>query len=125
MFKQKALRNALTCVKVFLLDQKVVRGIGNAYADEILWRAGISPVSILGKIPEESLKELHRLIPIVLLEAIEQICSLSPDRINGEERSFLKVHNPAKGCTDEGEPILIREIGGRKTYYTESQVRYL
>ena len=48
-FKQKALRNALTCVKVFLLDQKVVRGIGNAYADEILWRAGISPVSILSK----------------------------------------------------------------------------
>ena len=46
-FLKQQLQTTKTTIKNLLLDQQVVRGIGNAYADEILWDAGISPFSIL------------------------------------------------------------------------------
>ena len=45
-----------------LLDQRVIRGIGNAYADEILCDAGISPFSVSNKIPAEQVKQLAILL---------------------------------------------------------------
>ncbi|MCK7559331.1 hypothetical protein MKQ70_31945 [Chitinophaga sedimenti] len=48
----QTLGKSRAAVKNLLLDQHVVRGIGNAYADEILWEAGISPFSVAKAIPE-------------------------------------------------------------------------
>ncbi len=45
-------------VKAFLLEQEILRGIGNAYADEILWEARISPKSAVGKIPDRVIDDL-------------------------------------------------------------------
>lgn len=47
-----------TNIKTVLLDQKIIRGIGNAYADEILWDARLSPFSASNKIPVAKVKEL-------------------------------------------------------------------
>ena len=90
-------------IKAFLINQDIIKGIGNAYADEILWKANISPESTVGKIPEENLKELFDAISYILKDAIVNIEKISPDIISGEERSFLKVHNSKKKQTDEGE----------------------
>ncbi len=49
-------------IKDLLIDQKFVRGIGNAYVDEILWDAKISPYSAAGKIPNKVIKKLHKSI---------------------------------------------------------------
>ena len=116
--------NAYKNVKTVLTDQNIVRGIGNAYADEILWKADISPESYMGKIPEEKLKDLFEAIPLALNEAIQMIQKISPDIINGEERSFFKVHIPRREFTDEGDKIIVKEIATKKTYFTDKQKLY-
>lgn len=108
-------------VKSFLIDQKIVKGIGNAYADEILWKANISPECVVGKIPEEAQQELYAAIGYMLGDAIENILRLSPDRISGEERSFLRVHNSKRKISEDGEPILVKDIATKRTYYTKKQ----
>jgi formamidopyrimidine-DNA glycosylase len=108
-------------IKAFLIDQHIVRGIGNAYVDEILWKAGISPESVSGKIPEEKLRCLFQAIPLVLDDAIQNIQKIAPDIISGEERSFLKVHNPRRKCTDDGDPIIVKKVAAKTTYFTGKQ----
>lgn len=111
-------------VKNVLLDQHIIRGIGNAYADEILWEAGISPFSPAGKIPDEKLKDLAKAVRHVLKNAIEQISKTHPDIISGEVRDFLKIHSSRKTHSPSGVPIIIVKKGARKTYYTEEQEIY-
>ncbi|MBB6272105.1 formamidopyrimidine-DNA glycosylase [Pedobacter cryoconitis] len=111
-------------VKNVLLDQHVIRGIGNAYADEILWEAGISPFSSAYKIPVEKLKDLAKAVRHVLKNAVEQISKTHPAIISGEVRDFLKIHSPKKTHSPSGVPIIIVKTGARKTYYTEEQEIY-
>ncbi len=111
-------------IKSFLLDQKIMRGIGNAYSDEILWKAKISPKSITGKIPAANLELLFFSIKGVMLWAISQIKQANPDMISGEERKFMRVHNPRLKFTKDRERIHIETISSKKTYYTDSQVHY-
>jgi formamidopyrimidine-DNA glycosylase len=110
-----------TPVKTVLMDQKVLRGIGNAYADEILYDAKLSPFSPSNKIPADKVKELVHSIEKVLKHAEETTLKDHPDIISGEFRDFLQVHQPKKKTTPAGEVILQKEVGGRKTYYTEGQ----
>jgi len=111
-------------VKAFLIDQKIVKGIGNAYADEILWAARVSPHSLVGSIPEERLEILYRAIGTVLREAIESLRRIAPDIISGEERSFLKVHNKRLKKTETGYPIVVERVSSKITYHTAEQVNY-
>lgn len=108
-------------IKTVLMDQKVIRGIGNAYADEILWHARISPFSASNKLPEAELKKLVKSINHVLQDAEKQIIKSNPDIISGEVRDFLKVHLPKQAHTKTGAVIHQKDIGGRKTYYTDEQ----
>ncbi len=114
-------KNTRKNIKAFLIDQSIVRGIGNAYVDEILWKANISPASTVGMIPKERLEILHSAIISILEDAIVNIERISPEIISGEERSFLKVHNPKKKFTDEGDKILVDRIASKITYFTEKQ----
>ncbi len=111
-------------VKNVLLDQKVIRGIGNAYADEILWDARISPFSTSNKIPDKAIKALARSIKKVLTKAEQQIRKSHPDIIAGEIRDFLVVHNSRKKTSPGGAAIDTKTVGGRKTYYTNEQELY-
>ena len=112
-----------TNVKTVLLDQKIIRGIGNAYADEILWDARISPFSASNKLPDDKIKDLLKSIKSVLKHAEEQIIKSNPDIIAGEIRDFLNIHTTKKKQSPTGADILIKEAG-RKTYYTEEQELY-
>ncbi|HLA54416.1 MAG TPA: DNA-formamidopyrimidine glycosylase family protein [Flavitalea sp.] len=111
-------------VKTVLMDQKLIRGIGNAYADEILWKAGISPFSISDKIPAARITALARAIRSVLQDAEKKILKAHPDLISGEIRDFMSVHNSRKEESPKGEKILTATVGGRKTYYTDGQEEY-
>jgi formamidopyrimidine-DNA glycosylase len=119
-YLKEKLGKTKTNVKTVLLDQKIIRGIGNAYADEILWHAGISPFSASNKIPEDKVKELLNSIRSVMKDAEEQIIKSNPDIIAGEVRDFMNIHNSKKKHSPKGADILIKE-GSRKTYYTEEQ----
>jgi len=111
-------------VKSVLMDQKVIRGIGNTYADEILWAAKISPLSISRAIPKDKVKVLHKVIGEVLRQEIIQIRRLLPEELGGEIKEFLKIHGAGILKSPTGKKILVTEIGGRKTYYTEEQHLY-
>lgn len=113
-----------TPVKAVLMDQKIIRGIGNAYADEILWDARISPFSTANKIPNDKVSILARSIKKVLGDAEKQILKINPDIISGEERDFMEVHNHKKKQTSTGAVIHQKELSSRKTYYTDEQELY-
>jgi len=110
-----------TAVKTVLMDQHIIRGIGNAYADEILYDAKISPFSVSNKIPDEQIKQLAKSIKAVLEHAEKEIVKSNPDIISGEFRDFLKVHQPKKKKTESGYPIHQKPVGARKSYYTDEQ----
>lgn len=118
------LESKRAAIKNMLLDQHVIRGIGNAYADEILWEARISPFAIAGKIPSGKVTALAKAIKEVLKDAENQIKKAHPGKINGEYRDFLKIHNSKKKESPTGAKILTRTAGGRKTYYTEEQAEF-
>ncbi|RZK25352.1 MAG: formamidopyrimidine-DNA glycosylase [Flavobacterium sp.] len=113
-----------TDVKTVLLDQKIIRGIGNSYSDEILYDAGISPMSTANAIPEKQVEVLAKSIRQVLTQEIQNLMKASDDLIIGENRDFLKVHLPKTKLTTKGEEILISQKGSRKTYYVHGQQLY-
>ncbi len=110
-----------TTIKNFLLDQNAIRGIGNAYADEILWDARLSPFSVCNKIPDNKIKALIKSIRIVLEDAEKQLLKSHPDIITGEVRDFLNIHNSKKTHSPAGGVIYNKTVASRKTYYTEEQ----
>jgi formamidopyrimidine-DNA glycosylase len=119
-FLKEKLQKTRTTIKNMLLDQHVIRGIGNAYADEILWDARIAPTSLSNKIPDEKIKDLAKSIKKVLQNAEKQILKTHPDIIGGEIRDFLDIHNSKKKQSPTGAVIHIN-ANGRKTYYTDEQ----
>jgi len=120
-FLTGALSKSKATVKSMLLNQDIIRGIGNAYSDEILWAAQISPFSICNKIPPDGVKALAKAIKKVLNDAKKQIIKHHPDIITGEIRDFLKIHHTDKDTSPGGAAIHIKKSGSRKTYYTDEQ----
>jgi formamidopyrimidine-DNA glycosylase len=120
-FLKQELKKTRTTIKNFLLDQHIIRGIGNAYADEILWDARISPFSVCNKIPDERIKALAKSIKKVLKYAEKQIIKKNPDIITGEVRDFLQIHNSKKTKSPTGGKIQNKVLGSRKTYFTGEQ----
>ena len=120
-YLHKALKGIVKPIKTVLQEGKIVQGIGNAYVDEILYSAKLSPFSIADKIPEDKVKILAKAIPKVLTDAEAHILKNFPDTITEKERDFLKVHLPKHKLTPAGETILHAEIASRRTYYTASQ----
>jgi formamidopyrimidine-DNA glycosylase len=118
----KSILSRKTKVKDVLLNQDIIRGIGNGYSDEILWEAKISPYSSAAAIPDEKIKDLAKAIKKVLTKATEQILKAYPGLITGEVKDFLKIHRQTISPT--GVPIKVQASGMRKTYYTDEQVLY-
>ena len=116
-------RGRKTPIKSALLNQKLLRGVGNIYADESLFRAAIRPRRRAATITREQLAKLHRAVREVLCEAIALGGSSISDYVdaNGEE-GFFQLQHRVYGR--EGEPCLvcgtaIRRIvlAGRSSHY--------
>lgn len=120
-FLKEKLNKSRVGLKKLLMDQKVIRGIGNAYADEILWHARISPFSISSKVPDAAIHKLTKSIKTVFAKAEKEIKKADPEIIGGEIRDFLSIHNSKKTHSPTGAKILKDESTGRKTYYTKEQ----
>lgn len=118
------LQKKKTAIKTVLTDPKVIGGIGNAYADEILWEARIDPHSSAKNIPRKEVHKLAKAISDVIQDSIKKIKNDHPDIISGEIRDFMAVHNHRRKTSPTGKEILTTSVGGRKTYYTEEQVKY-
>jgi len=112
-----------TPIKSALLNQKLLRGVGNIYADESLFRAGIRPRRRAASISHEQLRRLFLSIKEVLEEAIALGGSSISDYVDadGEEGSFQFEH---RVYGREGEPCLVCKtplkrvvIAGRSSHY--------
>jgi formamidopyrimidine-DNA glycosylase len=116
-------RGRKTPIKSALLNQKLLRGVGNIYADESLFRAGIRPRRRASAITREQLRKLHLSIQEVLKEAIALGGSSVSDYVNADgEEGFFQLQHRVYGR--EGEPCLVCKtpikrvvITGRSSHY--------
>jgi formamidopyrimidine-DNA glycosylase len=119
----KLFRGRKTPIKSALLNQKLLRGVGNIYADESLFRAGIRPRRRASSITREQLGKLHLAVKEVLNEAIALGGSSISDYVNsdGEEGFFQLQHRvygrEAEGCLVCKTPIKRVVIAGRSSHY--------
>jgi formamidopyrimidine-DNA glycosylase len=110
-------------LKAVLLDQRVVAGLGNIYADEALWRARVSPLRPANAIEPDEVPRLVRAIRAALRKGIErQGASLrdyaKPDGATGKMQAEFKVYGrEGEPCPRCGTPIAKARVGGRGTWY--------
>jgi formamidopyrimidine-DNA glycosylase len=112
-----------TPIKSALLNQNLLRGVGNIYADEALFRAAIRPRRRAGSLTSEELRRLYLAIREVLKEAITVGGSSISDYVdsNGDEGSFQLQHRvygrEGEACLICKTPIKRVVIGGRSSHY--------
>jgi formamidopyrimidine-DNA glycosylase len=112
-------------IKLTLLDQSVVAGIGNIYSDEILWDAGVHPLSKPEKIPLVQLKKMHSASKKILAKSIKLGGDSMSDYINafGEKGGFQNCHQAyrqkGKRCKKKDCRGIIERmvIGGRSSHF--------
>jgi formamidopyrimidine-DNA glycosylase len=112
-------------VKAFVLDQRRIAGVGNIYADEALFRAGIHPLRPVGSLRAAQLEALHDGIEAALAAGIAAKGATIDDfrHIDGAHGSFqdeFLVHLRAgEPCVRCGVAIRKLVVGGRGTYVCE------
>lgn len=79
-------------IKTVITDQKVIAGIGNAYSDEILHVARLSPFATANKLTAAQLGSLHDAMISVLTDAVSRSVGQQAATLKGEKRSGLRVH---------------------------------
>ena len=112
-------------IKPLLLDQRIVAGLGNIYADEALFRAGIRPHRPGGSLDEEDIARLVEAIPPVVAAALADggtslgdLAYLLPDGRAGEHLDRLAVYGRAgEPCQRCGTPIERAVLRGRSTHW--------
>lgn len=114
-----------TSIKQALLDQKYISGIGNIYADESLYLAGIKPFRKVKTLKPGEITELWRAIPKILKFAIKHRGTSFSDYVDarGETGNFikyLKVYGrEGKKCENCGQPVRKIKLGGRGTHWCD------
>ena len=105
-------------LKTLIVDQQVLAGIGNAYSDEILHVAKLSPFASAGKLDADAVDRLHAAMVGVLSDAVERAVGQDAARLKGEKRSGMRVHArtglPCPVCGDT-----VREVS-----YAERSFQY-
>jgi formamidopyrimidine-DNA glycosylase len=110
-------------LKAVLLDQRVVAGLGNIYADEALWRARLSPFRPASSLDRAELRRLHRSIRDALRAGITQKGSTlstyaRPDGSSGRMQEEFRVYGrDGLPCPRCGTPIAKARVGGRGTWF--------
>ncbi len=116
-------RGRKTPIKSALLNQKLLRGVGNIYADESLFRAGIRPRRRAASLTRDNLRRLYLAVQEVLKEAIALGGSSVSDYVDADgEEGFFQLQHQVYGR--EGEPCVICKapvkrvvIAGRSSHY--------
>ena len=108
-------------IKNVITNERVIAGIGNAYADEVLWEARLHPFRKRTDIPEEGLRELSRAIRRVMEWATPIVTQLMEEKGLPVKmyREHLRVHArpPDAVCPRDGHRISSIKSGGRETNF--------
>ena len=117
------LRKRSGCIKPLLLNQAFIGGVGNIYADESLFSAGIHPRARAGRLSKRRAEDLYRNILETLKIAIEHRGSSISDYVDasGEKGGYQQLHSvygrTGEPCTRCGAPIRRIVLGQRGTHY--------
>jgi formamidopyrimidine-DNA glycosylase len=120
---QRRMRGRRARVKALLLDQRVLRGVGNIYADESLWRARIHPAWLGAKLTLAEAKNLYRALQDILRQAIVMRGSSISDFLDAEgqpgeyQRHHRVYGREGKGCPRCKTLICRVIVAGRSSYF--------
>lgn len=110
-------------IKAALLNQSILHGVGNIYADEALYRAGIRPRRAAGRLTREELTRLRSALQQVLAKAIQLGGSSVSDYVDADGvRGFFQLEHKVYGragedCSVCATPLKKLTVGGRTTIY--------
>jgi DNA-formamidopyrimidine glycosylase len=107
-----------TQIKGVLRDQKVIAGIGNAYSDEVLHAARMSPFRLAASLSPDEVTELHAVIVGTLREAIARSEGLAAGDLKAEKKQGLRVHGRA------GQPCPVCGDTVREVSFADSALQY-
>jgi formamidopyrimidine-DNA glycosylase len=114
----KILKGRNAQIKGVLRDQQVLAGIGNAYSDEILHVAKMSPFTRADKLTAQQLEQLHSAMQSVLTEAVTRSVGQKAATLKAEKRAGMRVHGRAgQKCPVCGD--LVREVS-----FADSSLQY-
>jgi formamidopyrimidine-DNA glycosylase len=105
-------------IKGALRDQSLIAGVGNAYSDEILHAARMSPFKPTSTLTPEETRSLYEALRSTLTEAVERSRGLAAGRLKAEKKSGLRVH----GRTGEACPVCGDTI--REVSFSDSSLQY-
>lgn len=126
IFKERLLKKKNSLVKPTILDQSVIAGVGNIYADEALWRAKIHPETRIKDFSNIDFKNLHESIRFVMNKSIEKGGSTDRNYVNadGSRGNYLEYaavyHKNGQPCKRCGTEISKIRVGGRGTHFCEN-----
>jgi formamidopyrimidine-DNA glycosylase len=119
----KRIKGSRARIKALLLDQTVLRGVGNIYADESLWSAGIHPAKSGAKLRRKELARLRQALQKILRKAIQMRGSSISDFVDAEgQAGDYQQHHRAYGregqkCFRCGRAIKRIIVAGRSSYF--------
>lgn len=119
-------RKRQICIKTFIMDQKNVVGVGNIYASEALFRAGVRPTKKAAKVSLQECERLVCAIRVVLEEAIQAGGSSIQDFRSTQQESgyfqtkFAVYDRAGEPCVKCATPIKSQVIGGRNSFWCSS-----
>jgi formamidopyrimidine-DNA glycosylase len=124
-YVEKALRGRRAPIKALLLDQTIVAGLGNIYADEVLFRAGIRPDRPGGSLEAAEVTRLHGVFRPVLAQALarggttlDDMAFLLPDGTAASQLASLYVYGRTDlACRQCGQPVERMTIRARSAHY--------
>ncbi|MFF0853960.1 Fpg/Nei family DNA glycosylase [Streptomyces sp. NPDC014940] len=105
-------------LKGALRDQSLIAGVGNAYSDEILHAAKMSPFKLAASLTPQEVQRLHEALRGTLTEAVERSRGLAAGRLKAEKKSGLRVHGRA------GEPCPVCGDTIREVSFSDSSLQY-
>jgi len=112
------LRSRNQQVKGALRDQSLIAGIGNAYSDEILHAARLSPFALTGRLTEEEVARLHAAMGEVLTHAVAAAAGRPAAALKDAKRAGMRVHGRA------GEPCPVCGDTVREVSFADSALQY-
>jgi len=107
-----------TQIKGVLRDQHIIAGIGNAYSDEVLHVAKMSPFKLASSFTPDEVATLHAAIVTTLREAVERSAGLAAADLKGEKKTGLRVHGKT------GQPCLVCGDTVREVSFADSALQY-
>ncbi len=116
-------RRPRAAIKVLLLDQRAIAGIGNIYAIEALWRARIHPLRKAGSLRAEEIARLHEAIRWALRKGIRLGGASPSDYVDARgnkgrmQREFQVYARAGEPCPRCGRAIVRTVVGGRGTFH--------